>query len=80
MGGEPVPEEAQLLGGEGVGLRLEFGDGAVDLGFVGCEEGREVLGVEVGGALGLRDGEVEEEERLEEVVERDPECGGESVR
>jgi hypothetical protein len=44
----------------------------VDLRLVRAEERREMRGVEVGGAARLREREVEEEERLEGVVERNP--------
>lgn len=53
-------------------LGFRRGDGGVDLELVGPEEGLEVDDIEEGGAVGLGEGEVEEEHGLEEVIEWDP--------
>jgi hypothetical protein len=50
----------------------ELCERCIYLGLVGPEGGRELGLVEVGRALGLREGDVEEEEHFEKVVEGDP--------
>jgi hypothetical protein len=50
----------------------ELCERGVYLGLVGAEHGRELCLVEVGRALRLGEGYVEQEEHLEEVVEGDP--------
>lgn len=70
------PEEPDALLHEGVHACFERGERSVDLRLVGVEEGLEVGDVEIGGAAGLREGEVEEEYGLEEVVQWDPDNQG----
>lgn len=70
--GELLPDETEAVLNERVGALLQRGEGVVDLGFVSREERVEVREVEVCGALGLRQGEVEQEKRFDGVVEWHP--------
>lgn len=67
-----VPEHACAGLDECEYAHAELGERRVDLGLM-CAESRRELGlVEVGRALGLWKGDVEQEEHLEEVVKGDP--------
>lgn len=72
-----VPEHACAGLEESEYAHAELCERRVYLGLVGAESRRELGLVEVGRALGLWEGDVEQEEHLEEVVEGDPfwRCG-----